>query len=151
VNPQSSDNSEYSYGKSHTIFEGNYKNKAWKINRVMVEGYDPVEEEKIFKESFSWGQINKQNDRFYRLEDNNIGTITGIEQRGEAYLREAEIESIGGSIKIPVNCGQQLYDVIDITDVRAGLIMEKKRVTGIVMVYNPRRGEYIQQLLLGSV
>jgi hypothetical protein len=151
VNPQSSDSSEYSYGKSHPIFEGKYNNKAWNINRVMVEGYDPVEEEKIFKESFSWDQINKQNDRFYRLEDNNIGTVTGIEQRGEVYLREAEIESISGSIKIPVNCGQQLFDVIDITDVRAGLIMEKKRVTGIVVVYNPRRGEYIQQLLLGSV
>ena len=47
-------------------------------------------------------------------------------QRGEAYLREPEIELTSGTIRIPVNCGQQLYDVIDISDSRAGLNAEKK-------------------------
>ncbi len=151
VNPQSSDGSEYSYGKNHPIFEGKYINKAWNMNRVMIEGYDPVEDEKIIKESFSWNQINRLNDRLYRIEDSNIDTIPLAEQRGETYLREVEIESNTGYIRIPVNCGQQLYDVIDITDIRSGLYEEKKRVTGIVLVYNPRIGEYIQKLLLGSV
>ncbi|GAH64504.1 unnamed protein product, partial [marine sediment metagenome] len=69
----------------------------------------------------------------------------------EAYLRQAEIESASGAIRIPVNCGQQLYDVIDITDSRAGLSAEKKRVLGLILVYNPRRGEYDERLLLGAV
>ncbi len=73
------------------------------------------------------------------------------EQRGEAYLREAEIESAGGTIRIPVNCGQQLFDVIDITDSRAGLTAEKKRVLGLTLIHNPRRGEYEQRLSLGAV
>ena len=68
-----------------------------------------------------------------------------------AYLREAEIESANGAIRIPANCGQQLYDVIDITDSRAGLDGEKKRVLGLTLVYNPRRGEYDERLLLGAV
>ena len=72
-------------------------------------------------------------------------------QRGEAYLREPEIELASGTIRIPVNYGQQLYDVIDISDSRAGLNVEKKRVLGLILVYNPRRGEYEQRLSLGTV
>ena len=51
---------------------------------------------------------------------------------------------------MPVNCGQQLYDVIDITDSGAGLDAEKKRVLGMVLTYNPSRGQYEQRLLLGA-
>ena len=47
--------------------------------------------------------------------------------------------------------GQQLYDVIDITDNRAGLDAEKKRVLGLTLIYHPRRGEYQESLSLGAV
>jgi len=66
-------------------------------------------------------------------------------------LRKAEIQSTNSAIRIPVNCGQQLYDVIDITDSRAGLNAEKKRVLGVVLVFNPSRGQYEQRLALGAV
>ena len=65
--------------------------------------------------------------------------------------RQAEVESAHGTMLVPVNCGQQLYDVIDITDSRAGLNESKRRVLGFVLVYSPRRGEYRQRLQLGSV
>jgi hypothetical protein len=57
--------------------------------------------------------------------------VAEAQQRGEAYLRQAEMETTSGGIRIPVNCGQQLYDAIDITDSRAGLSAEKKRVLGL--------------------
>ena len=63
---------------------------------------------------------------------------------------QAEIESVGGAIRVPVHCGQQLYDVIDITDSRAGLNAAKKRVLGIKLVYDTRKGIYEEQLLLGA-
>jgi len=151
VNPQSSDSSVYSYGQAHPILEGRYREGAWELNRVQVEGYDPVEDERIVKDTFAWNQIAKLYDRLNQLEDRNIDTVTKAEQRGEAYLREAEIESAGGIIRIPVNCGQQLFDVIDITDSRAGLTAEKKRVLGLTLIHNPRRGEYEQRLSLGAV
>ena len=151
VNPQSSDSSVYSYGQAHLIFEGRYREGAWELGRVQVEGFDPVEEEPIVVDSCSWSQIDKLYDRLNQLEDRNIDTVTKAEQRGEAYLREAEIESVGGTIRIPVNCGQQLYDVIDITDSRAGLSAEKRRVAGIIFIYDTRRGEYEQRLSLGAV
>jgi len=151
VNPQSSDSSVYAYGQAHAIFEGSYRKGAWELNRVQVEGYDPVGEEPVVVDSFSWDQIDKLRDRLNQLEDRNIDTVTKAGQRGQAYLREAEIESAGGTIRVPVNCGQQLYDVIDITDSRAGLSAEKERVLGLIMIYNPRRGEYEQRLSLGAV
>jgi len=151
VNPQSSDSSVYSYGQAHPILEGRYRKGAWELNRVQVEGYDPENEEQVVVDSFSWNQIARLYDRLNQLEDRNIDTVTKAEQRGEAYLRESEIESAGGTIHIPVNCGQQLFDVIDITDSRAGLTVEKKRVLGLTLIHNPRRGEYEQRLSLGAV
>ncbi len=151
INPLDTDSSVYSYGSAHPIFEGRYRRGAWAINRVQVEGYDTAGDEPIVADSFAWDEIDGLYDRLKQLEDRNIDTVAKAQARGEAYLREAEIESGGGMIRIPVNCGQQLYDVIDITDSRAGLNAEKKRVLGLTLIYNPRRGEYEEWLSLGEV
>ncbi len=151
VNPLPSDSSAYSYGSSHPLLEGRYQRRGWELNRVRVEGYDPTGDEAILVDSFSWDEITRFYDRPRQVEDSNIDTVAEAEQRGDAYLRQAEIESATSTIRIPPNCGQQLYDVIDITDSRAGLSEEKKRVIGLTLVYHPRHGEYEQRLLLGKV
>jgi len=151
VNPQSSDNSVYSYGSAHPIFEGRYRVGAWELNRVEVEGYDTSAEAPIIADSFAWDEINKLYDRLQQLYDRNLDTVAKAQARGEAYLREAEIESANGIIRIPVNCGQQLYDVIDVTDSRAGLSAEKKRVLGLILVYQPSKAQYEHRLALGAV
>jgi hypothetical protein len=150
-NPLPSDSAVYSYGEEHPMTEGRYLKGAWGLNRVQVEGYDSAMDEPIVVDSFSWSQISGVYDRLERMEDLNIGTVGEAGQRGAARLREAEIESGGGSIRVPVNCGQQLYDVIDITDERAGMDAEKRRVLGIKLTYRPDRGIYEQKLLLGAV
>ena len=146
VNPLSSDSSVYSYGGEHQIREGRYRQGAWGMNRVQVEGYDAGAGELILADSFAWDEIDRLYDRLRQVDDRNLGTVAEAQQRGQAYLRQAEIEAAGGSILVPVNCGQQLYDVIDVTDARAGLDAEKKRVLGLVLVYHPQRGEYSQRL-----
>ena len=150
VNPQSSDSSVYSYGQAHPIVEGKYRRRAWELNRVQVEGYDPVNDEPVVVDSFSWTEIARLYDRLSQLEDRNIDSVSKAEQRGEAYLREAEIGSRSGAIRIPPNCGQQLYDVVDITGNRAGLSSDKKRVLGLTLIYSPLRGEYEHRLSLGA-
>jgi len=151
VNPQASDSSVYSYGEEHPVLEGRYRLGGWELNRVQVEGYDAGSDEMIVVDRFGWDQIDRLYDRLRQLEDGNIDTVAGAQERGDAYLRQAELASAGGTMLVPVNCGQQLYDVIDITDNRAGLNMAKRRVLGFVLVYSPRRGEYRQRLQLGSV
>jgi hypothetical protein len=151
VNPLSSDSSVYSYGISHYILGGGYKRAAQELNRVQVEGYDPEEDKAIVVDSFAWEEIERLYDRLRHVEDRNIDSVAKAEERGEAYLRGAELSSVDGFILVPVNCGQQLYDVIDITDSRAGLDAAKRRVLGLSLVYSPQKGEYQQRLLLGGV
>ncbi len=151
VNPLASDASDYSYGSAHPVFEGKYRAEAGKLNRLQVEGYDPSQDEPIVVDSFAWEEIERLHDRLGRLEDKNIDSAAGAEDRGEAYLREVEMAAANGAILVPPNCGQQLYDVIDITDSRAGLSAAKKRVNGLTLFYSPQRGDYHQRLLLGGV
>jgi hypothetical protein len=148
VNPSASDSAIYSYGDEHRIFEGTYRRGTMKTNRVQVEGYGAG---MILAESFAWDEIDRLNDRLRQVGDRNINTVSEAQQRGQARLRQEEIEAQGGSILVPVNCGQQLYDVVNITDARAGLDAVKKRVLGIVLGYYPRRGEYRHRLQLGAV
>lgn len=148
VNPLTADSAVYSYGGEHVIFEGTYRIGALKTNLVQVEGDDGG---LVLVDSFDWDEIDRFHDRLRQVEDRNISTVTEAQQRGQAYLRRMEVESESGNILIPVNCGQQLYDVVAVTDERAGLDTEKKRVTGIVTGYFPRRGEYRQRLSLGAV
>jgi len=151
VNPLSSDSSVYSYGGEHRILEGRYRKAALEMNRVQVEGYDTGSENLIIADSFSWDEVARIYDRLKQIEDTNITTVTGAQQRGQACIRKMEIAAVGGTVLIPVNCGQQLYDVIDVTDARAGLDEEKKRVLGLALIYHTQRGEYSQRLWFGAV
>ena len=151
VNPQSNDSPVYSYGVEHIITEGRYRQAAMKINRVQAEGLDTGSSAMILAERFEWGEVERLYDRLHHIGDRNLNTVAKAQQRGDACLRQAEIEAAGGTITIPVNCGQQLYDVIAVTDARAGLNAVKKRVLGMALVYQPQRGEYFQRLELGGV
>jgi hypothetical protein len=148
VNPLASDNAVYDYGDEHPILEGTYRRGAMRTNRIQVEGYDTG---LILAETFAWSEIDGLNDRLRQVGDRNINTVSEAQQRGQAILRQAEIKAENGSILVPVNCGQQLYDVVTVTDARAGLDAVKKRVVGIILGYYPRRGEYRQRLQLGAV
>ncbi len=149
VNPQPDDSPVYSYGSEHPILEGVYRQEALKVNRARVEGEDAAGQP-VLADSFAWGEIARNDERPVQVADRNLDTVEKARERGEAILRKAGIESNGGSILIPVNCGQQLYDVVDITDSRAGLISARRRVMGISLVYDSRRGEYTQRLKLGA-
>jgi len=151
VNPQSSDSVLYSYGTSHIILQGKYKLSTWQNQRVRVEGYDTGVGVPLIVDTFSWEQLEYFYDKVATITDRNINTIAAGQARGSAFLRKTQIDSVCGAINIPVNCGQQLSDVIDITDDRAGLSNSKRRVVGILLNYRPDRGEYTQNLLLGGV
>lgn len=101
VNPLAEDASVYSYGLAHPILEGRYHKAAWALNRIQVEGYDSGADAAIITDSFSWDEIARVYDRFRQLYDRNIGTVAEAKERGAACLREAEIESAGGLIRVP--------------------------------------------------
>jgi hypothetical protein len=148
VNPLAADDAVHDYGTSHPIFEGSYQRAAMTVNRVQVAGFDTV---LVLADSFAWAEIDRLDDRLRQIDDRNITTTAQALDLGQARLRQSEMASESGNIIVPVNCGQQLYDVITVTDGRAGLDGVKKRVLGLVLAYSPRRGEYRQRLSLGRV
>jgi hypothetical protein len=149
VNPLSDDDSVYSYGVDHVIREGHYWSGAMDKNRVQVEG--EAGGALLLADNFNWDEIDIMYDRLERVGDKNLGTVAGAQDRGLAILRKMEIGAAGGVITVPVNCGQQLYDVIDITDAPAGLDAAARRVLGLLLLYQPRRGEYSQRITLGAL
>ncbi|MDD5339133.1 MAG: hypothetical protein PHG35_06985 [Dehalococcoidales bacterium] len=151
IDPQSTDASSYSYGADHAIHEGRYRQGALAAGRIQVEGYDTSQGELLVVDSFNWDEVSRLYDRVKHVDDRNLTTTAQGGQRGLALLRKAEIYAISGAVLVPVNCGQQLYDVIDVTDARGGLSEAKRRVLGMTLVYRPQRGEYLQRLELGGV
>jgi hypothetical protein len=55
-----------------------------------------------------------------------------------------------GNLVIPPNVGQELYDVITITDQRCGIVSKKYRVMDIDAEYSLREWQYRQTFTLGA-
>ena len=72
-------------------------------------------------------------------------------ERGDAVLRKASLGAQDGEVTAPVNCGQELYDVIAVTDAVAGLSAAKRRVLGMELRYSAATGAYETRLRLGGV
>jgi hypothetical protein len=102
-------------------------------------------------EVFSWGEVNLVYDRLRQIHDLNVDSLTKAEERGQFELQKETMEAVGGEIVIPVNCGQELYDVVEINDPKAGLNGVKRRIKGLRLSYCPREGRYEEKLLLMEV
>jgi hypothetical protein len=118
---------------------------------VQVEGRDNNTGEPVIVDSYDWEWIEKGIDRPLFVRDRNIGSEETAAMRGESDLRKAEMFSTGGVIRVPFNCGQELYDVVEISETFAGLSETRRRVLGIESIYDTRRGIYEQKLRLGGV
>ncbi len=145
IKPLASDSSVYSYGTDHALWKGSYGELAPSANRVQVFG------EGVISEDFDWAGVAEVYDRLHQVHDVNLDTAGKAQSRAQAELRCQEMAASDGEILVPVNCGQELYDVIDITDSRAGLDGEKRRVLGLSLRYSAREGRYEQRIELGGV
>jgi len=149
VNPTADDEAVYEYGKQHVIYGGQYRRKAGENSSVHVEGY--TENGSLSAEVFNWLELEQFPDRYQAVSDRNILTAEQAQNRGQAISRKAELAAITGVIRVPVNCGQQVNDVILVHEPKAGLAGVKKRVNGIILTYQPERAVYEQKLKLGGV
>jgi hypothetical protein len=153
VNPQPSDAAVYSYqlsatSQQHPILEAEYTERARQANRVQVFG---LPSSVAMTEDWDWEEIDRVYDRLAQVHDINLDTEAGAHARGEAVLRHAAIESEDGYIVVPLNCGQELYDVIEITDALAGLTAAKRRVLSLHHTYDTQKGVYTLKIGLGEV
>lgn len=143
--PLATDASAYAYGTDHPLFSGLYATNLTD-NRVQLFGSG------LFVERFDWPGIAAAYDRLRQVHDLNLTTVAQANDRGDAILRHEAIAATGGEIVVPVNCGQELYDVIDITDAGAGLAAAKRRVLALALCYSTgATPAYEQRVALGGV
>ena len=143
---QETDVAVYSYGTDHDILRGRYGAPALAANRVQAFGDGEL------SEAFAWEEIDETFDRLRQVFDLNLTSASKADDRAAATLRQEALDLALGEIVTPVNCGQELHDVIEVTDANAGLSAAPYRVQGIELRYaREGRAVYQQRLLLGRV
>lgn len=149
VYPQAADEPGYSYGTAHPILEGKYLRQTGACNWVRVEGYDPAAGGDITADFFNWPDLKTSGSHYLAVNDVNLASPAQLAQRGEMLLRNAGMKTAAGLLVVPANCGQELYDVVEITDARG--FSGSLRVSGMELIYEPARGRYLQRLTLSGV
>ena len=111
----------------------------------------PVFGNAVFGARFDGTSVQTVYDRLRRVDDRNLTTVAQAESRADAVLRAAALAGMNGEITVPVNCGQELIDVVEVTDAGAGLSTARRRVLGIAMRYSTGdRPVYEQRITLAA-
>jgi hypothetical protein len=150
-NPLASESSCYSYGAGvadHVILAGLYR-QAVTLSRSRALGRDDSDN-RILEEAQDWDLLQLAIDILEQDYDPNLQTTARAQERADAILRIRAQEANPAAITIPTNVGQELLDVVEVTDVRCGIDQEKYRVQAIHTDYDLRKGQYEQMLTLGA-
>jgi hypothetical protein len=146
------DPTDYEYGTSgagaHIIVSGHYRELGPSTNRARILGAT------AFAEAFDYDDIAATGERAaVPVRDLNLTTNDMTEDRAGFDLHDAQIHARRDEVDVfGVNCGQELYDVVEITDPQAGLIAAKRRVLGLRWRFETfRTGRYDMTLVLGEV
>jgi len=145
-NPLASESSCYSYGTDHAILSGEYREESH-ASRSRAIGRDSSDN-RILEEALDWDLLALAIDQLEQDYDPNLETATRAQERADALLREASLRARRGNLVIPTNVGQELLDVVEVTDLRCGISEEKYRVEVIRTDYDRRQGIYTQRLAL---
>jgi len=144
-NPSPDDESTYSYGSDHPVIEGRYADRTAGASRVQVYG------DGVLTEDWRWDEVELAGDRLSQVSDIDLDTADEAHQRGQAVLRRDQLQTDRGGITVPMNCGQDLYDVIAVDSPQAGLNGAKRRVVWLSRLWMPLRAKYLLKIGLGAV
>jgi hypothetical protein len=147
-NPLASESSCYSYGTDHVILVGQYR-QAVTLSRSRALGRDDSDN-RILEEAQDWDLLQLAIDVLEQVYDPNLQTVARAQERAGAILRTRAQEAEPAVITIGTNVGQELLDVVEVTDERCGISQEKYRVQAIQTDYDRRKGQYDQQLTIGA-
>jgi hypothetical protein len=144
----SNEGSCYIYGTDNVILSGKYA-EAVTVSRARTIGRDDSDN-CILEEAIDWDQLQLAIDNLEQVYDPNLQTATRAQERADAILRQMSLRAERGNLVIPTNVGQELLDVVEVTDTRCGINQEKYRVLAIQTDYDRRQGRYEQRLSLGA-
>lgn len=147
LNPLAGDTSSYSYGEAHALLAAEHRTTTATPAAVQAYGAGGV-----YGEAWDWAAVAAWRAGAAKVVDAGLATGAAAIARAEAGLRRAAVLADLGALTVPVNCGQQVLDVVAVTDTAAGLTGALRRITGIELAYGRRgAGRYQQTLHLGGV
>jgi hypothetical protein len=146
--PRADEASCYTYGTTHIILQGEYR-QAVPLTRARAIGRDAADA-RIVEDAIDWTNLQLGIDIFNQDYDPNLQTATRAQERADAILRKGSLRAERGNLVIPPNVGQELYDVITVTDTRRGITSKKYRVMDIDANYSLREWQYRQTFTLGA-
>jgi hypothetical protein len=153
--PVASEASCYTYStnpmnptNSHLILAGRYS-QAVTMSRSRALGRD-ASDNRILEEARDWTLLQLAIDELEQVYDPNLDDATRVQERADAILRQMSLRAERGNLVIPANVGQELLDIVEVTDDPCGLSAEPHRVRAIRTDYDRRKGVYDQRLTLGA-
>lgn len=133
----------------HIILDGQYAVDTPTLNRVFIIGRDD-NGNPVYGLASDSDEIALVGERLDFRQDLSVPSSTLAQGVASAVLSKMRLNGNRGIILIPPNCGQELWDVVQITDKGANQQAAKYRVIGIRLEYDQRQARYQQQLILGA-
>ena len=93
----------------------------------------------IFGDEVDYDEVDLIGHRLQKVYDYSYETDAECDDRAVAQLRKHDAAKKRGEVETLPNVGLQLFDVVTVTDMRAGVSSEVYRVRGIEEVYHTTR------------
>jgi hypothetical protein len=133
----------------HVILDGQYATETPQVNRAYVIGTD-ANGNPVYGEAIDSTELALVGERLDFIPDPAIPTTAEAGDVASAVLSKMRLHGKGGVILIPPNCGQELFDVVQVSDSMANQSAVTFRVVGIRFEYNPKQARYAHKLILGA-
>jgi hypothetical protein len=133
----------------HVILDGQYNIDSPAVNRAYIIGRDAYGNP-VYGEAIDSTELGLVGERLDFQQELAIPTTAQAGDVASAILAKMRLHGKGGVILIPPNCGQELFDVVQISDAGANQSAVTFRVVGIRFEYNPKQARYQHKLILGA-
>jgi hypothetical protein len=133
----------------HVILDGRYIIESPDKNRIYIIGRDQYGNQ-VYGTAVDSTELGLVGERLDFRQEPAISTDSQAENMAGAVLSKMRLTGKRGVILIPPNCGQELFDVVQITDAGANREAVRFRVAGIRFEYDPVRTVYQHILILAA-
>ena len=133
----------------HVILDGQYAIDTPGVNRAYIIGRDQYDNP-VYGTAVDSTELALVGERLDFIPDPAIPTTAQAGDVASAILSKMRLTGKRGVILIPPNCGQELFDVVQLSDSMANQSAVKFRVVGLRFEYNPKQARYEHRLILGA-
>ena len=143
--PLAGDAVDYAYGTDHAIYRSLFGDEA-AVSVVEIQGVD------VLGQAFDFARQNDDRPVQDRRRSPHDTTEATVEDHAAARLRKAVLGRDLGRLVTPPNCGLEVGDVVQFTDLAIAGAAVKGRVRSITTVFRrDTRAVYEQRVGLGGV